>query len=80
MFCRIFDTETEELIQQALRSLLEGKTAFIVAHRLSTIRNADRILYISNYGIAESGNHEELMEKNGFYAALCCGKIVDVCE
>ena len=74
------DTETEELIQQVLRSLLEGKTAFIVAHRLSTIRNADRILYISNYGIAESGNHEELMEKNGFYAALCRGKIVDVCE
>ena len=64
------DTETENLIQQALDVLLKDKTAFIVAHRLSTIRNADRILYIDNKGIMESGNHEELMEKKGYYYRL----------
>lgn len=64
------DTETELLIQQALDILLEGKTAFIVAHRLSTIRDADRILYISNKGIAEEGTHEELMAKKGLYYEL----------
>ena len=64
------DTETEKLIQEALETLLKGKTAFIVAHRLSTIRNADRILYIADKGIAESGTHEELMAKKGLYYAL----------
>ena len=64
------DTETELLIQQALEILLQGKTAFIVAHRLSTIRNADRILYIRNKGIAESGTHDELMAKRGLYYEL----------
>ena len=64
------DTETELLIQEALEVLLEGKTAFIVAHRLSTIRNSDRILYISNKGIAEEGTHEELMAKRGLYYEL----------
>lgn len=61
------DTETEGLIQQALDIMLKEKTAFIVAHRLSTIRNADRILYIANQGIAEEGSHEELMAKKGLY-------------
>lgn len=64
------DTETELLIKEALDILLKGKTAFIVAHRLSTIRNADRILYISNKGIAEEGTHEELMAKRGLYYEL----------
>lgn len=64
------DTETEMLIQQALEVLLKGKTSFIVAHRLSTIRNSDRILYISNKGIAEQGTHEELMAKKGLYYDL----------
>ncbi len=64
------DTETELLIQEALEILLKGKTAFIVAHRLSTVRNADRILYISNQGIAEEGTHEELMAKRGLYYDL----------
>lgn len=64
------DTETELLIQQALEILLKGKTAFIVAHRLSTIRNCDRILYISNKGIAEQGSHDELMAKKGLYYDL----------
>ncbi|MCQ2537683.1 MAG: ABC transporter ATP-binding protein/permease [Lachnospiraceae bacterium] len=64
------DTETEMLIKEALDIIIKNKTAFIVAHRLSTIRNADRILYISNKGIAESGTHSELMEKKGLYYEL----------
>lgn len=64
------DTETENLIQKALDIILKDKTAFIVAHRLSTIREADRILYIANKGIAEEGNHAELMAKRGLYYAL----------
>ncbi len=64
------DTETEALIQKALKKLLAGKTSFMVAHRLSTIRSADRILYISNKGIAEQGSHEELMAMKGLYYAL----------
>ena len=64
------DTETEILIKKALDVIIENKTAFIVAHRLSTIRNSDRILYISNKGIAEQGSHEELMEMKGLYYKL----------
>lgn len=64
------DTETEALIQQALTLILKDKTAFMVAHRLSTIRSADRILYIANKGIAEQGSHEELMALHGLYYAL----------
>lgn len=64
------DTETEMLIKEALDVLIKDKTAFIVAHRLSTIRNSDRILYISNKGIAEEGTHEELMAKKGLYYEL----------
>ncbi|MCR5218381.1 ABC transporter ATP-binding protein [Treponema sp.] len=64
------DTETELLIQKALDILLKDKTAFIVAHRLSTIKNADRILYIANKSIAEEGSHEELMKKKGLYYHL----------
>lgn len=64
------DTETEILIKQALDVIIKDKTAFIVAHRLSTIRNADRILYIANKGIAEEGTHEELMNLKGLYYQL----------
>ena len=64
------DSETEMLIQSALNTVLEGKTAFIVAHRLSTIRKADRILYIADKGIAEAGSHAELMALKGKYYAL----------
>ena len=64
------DTETEALIQKALAKILKDKTSFMVAHRLSTIRSADRILYISNKGIAEQGSHEELMAMKGLYYAL----------
>lgn len=64
------DTETEMLIKEALDIIIKDKTAFIVAHRLSTIRNSDRILYISNKGIAEQGTHEELMKLKGLYYEL----------
>lgn len=64
------DTETEIYIKEALDILIKNKTAFIVAHRLSTIRNSDRILFISNKGIAEEGSHEELMSKKGLYYEL----------
>jgi len=64
------DTETENLIKEAMDIILKDKTAFIVAHRLSTIRNADRILYIANQGIAEEGTHEELMKLKGLYYSL----------
>lgn len=64
------DTRTESLIQSAMDKLMEGRTSFIIAHRLSTIRNADLILVLNHGDIIESGNHESLMQKNGFYANL----------
>lgn len=64
------DTKTEIMIKEALDIILKDKTAFMVAHRLSTIRNADRILFIANKGIAEQGTHEELMKLKGRYYAL----------
>lgn len=64
------DTRTEELVQKAMDKLTEGKTSFIIAHRLSTIKNADMILVMNEGNIIEQGSHEELMEKNGFYAEL----------
>ena len=64
------DTRTEELVQKAMDKLTEGKTSFIIAHRLSTIKNADLILVMKEGNIIEQGNHEELLEKNGFYAEL----------
>lgn len=64
------DTQTELLLQEGLDRLLEGRTAFIVAHRLSTIRNSDRIFYIGDKRILEQGNHDELMEAQGHYYNL----------
>ena len=64
------DTRTEHRIQKAMDNLMEGRTSFVIAHRLSTIRNADLILVMKDGDIIEQGNHEELMEKNGFYADL----------
>ena len=64
------DTRTEELIQKAMDKLMEGRTSFVIAHRLSTIRNADLILVMRDGNIIEQGNHNQLMEENGFYADL----------
>ena len=64
------DTETEQLIQHAIQTVLTGRTSFIVAHRLSTIRSADRILVIRDGRITESGTHEELLDKRGYYYSL----------
>ena len=64
------DTRTEILIQQAMRKLLEGRTSFVVAHRLSTIRDADNIIVMNQGDIMETGNHNELMAQGGFYADL----------
>lgn len=64
------DTRTEVLIQNAMDRMTEGRTSFVIAHRLSTIRNADKILVMKDGNIIESGNHEELIQKGGFYAEL----------
>ena len=64
------DTETEVLIQNAISKVLTGRTSFIIAHRLSTVRNADRILVIQHGTITEDGTHRELIRKKGYYYNL----------
>lgn len=64
------DTRTEKKIQEAMDKLMENRTSFVIAHRLSTIKNADMILVLKDGDIIESGTHEELLFKNGFYAEL----------
>lgn len=64
------DTRLEQLIQSAMDRVMEGRTSFVIAHRLSTIRNADLILVMDQGTIIETGNHDELIEKDGFYADL----------
>ncbi len=64
------DSESERLIQQALKTLLHGRTAFVIAHRLSTVRDADRIVVIKEGEIGEVGSHAELLERGGYYASL----------
>ncbi len=64
------DTETEELIQHAIQKLMQGRTSIVIAHRLSTIQNAKKILVLDKGKIVEEGNHETLLEKDGFYANL----------
>lgn len=69
------DTESEFLIQQALNRLVKGRTTFAIAHRLSTLRNADRLVVIDQHGIAEIGTHNELLEKKGIYYGLVTAQL-----
>lgn len=64
------DNESERVVQHSLESLAKNRTTFVIAHRLTTIRNAEKILVLTSDGIAEQGSHEELMEKKGIYEAL----------
>ena len=64
------DNITEQMIQKSLAELSDGRTVIVVAHRLSTVRRADEILYIDSEGVRERGTHAELMKKGGLYAAL----------
>jgi ATP-binding cassette subfamily B protein len=64
------DNESEKLVQEALEKLAENRTTIVIAHRLTTIQNADRILFLTEDGIEEEGTHKQLMEKNGKYAKL----------
>ena len=74
------DTRTEMMIQEAFDQMMEGRTSFIVAHRLSTIRNADTILVMKDGSIIEQGSHDELMKKGGFYENLYNSQFVNVTE
>ena len=74
------DTRTELMVQEAFEHLMKGRTSFIVAHRLSTIRNADEILVMKDGAIIEQGSHEELMAKGGFYQNLYNSQFVRVSE
>ncbi len=67
------DNESEKIVQQSMEALAKGRTTFIIAHRLTTIRNAKKILVLTSRGIEEQGTHEELLEKNGVYAKLYRG-------
>jgi ATP-binding cassette subfamily B protein len=71
------DTETEQLIQHAIVQVLKGRTSFVVAHRLSTIRNADRILVVSGGKIIEEGTHRELMKNKGHYHDLYRNQFIE---
>lgn len=71
------DTKTERLLQEGIQEMLKNRTSFVVAHRLSTIKSCDRILYIGQKGIVESGSHESLMSKHGAYWSLYTAQATD---
>lgn len=64
------DSRTEQQIQEAMYRLMQGRTCFVIAHRLSTVQNADVILVMRDGGIVEQGTHDELLASGGFYASL----------
>jgi len=64
------DTESEQLIQHAIDTLIKGRTSIIIAHRLSTIRKASKIIVLDKAEVVEAGTHDELLKKGGFYAQL----------
>ena len=72
------DVQTEKSLQKGLNAMLEGRTSFIIAHRLSTIKNCDKIMYINEGGITESGSHDELMAKKGDYYKLYTSQMDDI--
>ena len=72
------DTRTEQLIQEAMDHLMRGRTSFVIAHRLSTVRNADCILVMRGGSIVEQGTHAELLARGGVYAALYNSQFEDV--
>lgn len=71
------DTETEKIIQDAISRVLEGRTSFVIAHRLSTVRNADRILVIRDGRVIEDGTHRELIKARGYYYSLYSNQFMD---
>ena len=74
------DTESEKIVQAALDRLMEGRTAVVIAHRLSTVRNADNIVVIDHGRIVEEGTHAELLAKKGLYANLYAVQFKDKAE
>jgi ATP-binding cassette subfamily B (MDR/TAP) protein 1 len=71
------DSESEKIVQEALDRAMQGRTVILIAHRMSTIINADKIVHVENGRVAQSGTHEELLEKSAFYSSACSMQNLD---